>query len=161
LTLQAQMLRFSSTPSTSRQVQSGNVNVLVRSRAQIIPGTYQAFDFKIIQAADSLKDQIPISDIFNDNGHYSVVIQGTYNGSDFTFKSKKSFESKLPIEPPIEIPQHNAIVHFIVYANVKDWFLNNSGGFYDPSDTTNRAAINANIQRSFSIKTQSRGTGTM
>jgi hypothetical protein len=161
LTLPVQMLRFSSTPSTNPRIQSGNRNVLVQSNAQIIPGTYKAFDLKIIQAADSLKNQIPIADIFNDNGHYSIVIQGEYDGSDFTFKSKKGFDRKLAIKPQIDIPQHNAVVHFIVSASVRNWFLNNSGGFYDPSDSTNRAAINANIQNSFQITTKSRGTGTM
>jgi hypothetical protein len=159
LRLPAQMVRFSSRPtSTSRQ--PGNIVGLGGSNRGNLKGTYQALDFRIIQADNKKQIQPPPDDIFYDGGRYSLVIQGKYDNADFTFKSKHNFQQTLPITPPVTLPKTNAQAIFIVSANVKNWFLSNGGGFLDPSDSSNTAAINANIQNSFQITTQGRGLQT-
>src|SRR5699024_1295366 len=67
LSLNPQMLRFSSTPSATGQ--AGNAHLMANGSG--LAGVYQAIDFKIMQAEDSLRDNgIPIKDIFYDDGRY-------------------------------------------------------------------------------------------
>jgi hypothetical protein len=157
-------LAFNPTPVrfSSRQTSSGGPTPDTRplnnaQRNALFAGTYQAIDFRIIQAPDSSSGSFP--GVFYKGGDYSMVIKGEYNGSEFTFKSKHNFQQRLDISPPVNVPPQNASVLFIISADVRSWFLN-GGGFLDPSDTTNTSAINDNIQGSFEVNTKSTGTGT-
>jgi hypothetical protein len=154
-------VRFSSRQTTAGPQTSNAVYLSQPQRNAAFTGTYEAFNFKIVQAPDSLNQTIPGVFYDGNGGNYSMIIKGTYNNAEFTFRSKQNFQQRLDISPPIQVPQQNASVAFIISADVKNWFLNGGGGgFLDPSDTTNTSAINGNIQGSFQIDTKSRGTGT-
>jgi hypothetical protein len=119
-------------------------------------GTYKAFDFKIVQAPTSLKKYIGQGEtwlnIYFKDGRYSLIVTGKYNGSPFTFKTKKNFDILLKYHPPIHVSGHDTF-GISITANVKKWFKGEHG-FLDPSDTNNMSAINANIKNSFSMDKQ-------
>jgi hypothetical protein len=86
-----------------------------------------------------------------EGGPYSIIINGTYNDSKFTFKSKKEFDISLKLNPPVHIDSVNDVASITVVSNVLKWFKNGNS-LLNPSDTSNKSVINANIANSFSIE---------
>jgi hypothetical protein len=141
------VVTFSTQPGSAGGL-TGNTQGLSLSRGNQFAGLYNEMDFKIVQAPDSKNGSFP--GVFYQGGNYSMIIQGTYNKSNFTFKSERNFQQQLPLSLQL---QQNKNATILIYTDVRKWFLNNNGGFYDPSDTTNTSAINDNIQGSFQITT--------
>jgi hypothetical protein len=154
------VVRFSTVSSAAGGLTGNTQSLIGRGYSgPQLAGVYHEVDFNIDQAPDSLKDVLKT--IFYDGGNYSMIIKGKYDNSEFTFRSEQNFHQQLSQFTPVQLPEYNAGVAFIVQADVRGWFLNNNGqGFLDPSDSKNAAAINANIQGSFHVKTKTRGTST-
>jgi hypothetical protein len=152
------IIRFSSRPNSAGD-RTGDTKLINRSR--VVSDLYTGVNFKVIQAPDSLNGRVP-GIFYNNNGeNYSMIIKGTYNDSSFTFKAVQPIDQRLSFT--LQMPEKNVRKTILIYANVREWFLNNSGGFLDPSVAENDSTINAHIKGSFRVRTiePGGGTGTM
>lgn len=125
-------------------------------------GTYSTFIFTVPKASNKAAK---IDPDFTSNGHhYSMIIDGTYNGQNFTYKSDVPFSRSFFLGP-IDLPKYNATYIVIVAADVTGWFSKNpggSGGFYNPAMANDSTALDSlfskRIKRSLSLKMRSNQT---
>lgn len=83
------------------------------------------------------------------SGSYSLVVKGTFNGVDFTYRSDKDFEFEADINPHLEIRSGQTSV-IALTMDFEGWFKGDNDGFLDPNDSRNTKQINDNIKDSFS-----------
>lgn len=128
------------TPSNPEQIQliSGTVS----------EGSYDSLRYVIKQAdygdQDMAEDFVEGQD---STQRYSMIISGTLNDSTFEYKAAQTFAYGYSLGGTVDIPEYNSQAIFdLTFALDRIFLDNQSGGFYNPSDTTNAAAINANIR---------------
>ncbi|HEX6981701.1 MAG TPA: hypothetical protein VF181_02975 [Balneolaceae bacterium] len=91
------------------------------------------------------------SDFIRGDTLYSMVIEGFYQDSAFTFKSTRDFSATFELAPPLEA-ESNSFFEIILVTDVSSWFINEDGSLIDPRDSTGVAAINDNIEGSFRLE---------
>jgi len=114
-------------------------------------GTFSNFVLSV-QKAPTNNSNID-ADFTDSTTQYSMIIEGKYNGSDFSYKMDRSFKASLEITPPVQVPQYNAAYTFLIHTSPRLWFTNHQGGFYNPKTADDTTNINGNIENSFSIET--------
>ncbi|HYW34379.1 MAG TPA: hypothetical protein VE868_03130 [Balneolaceae bacterium] len=124
-----------------------NPILLFRTRAA---GMYSNFVFSVQKAP---KNDASIDPDFTGSDRYSMIIDGTYNGTGFTYKIASAFQRSLPITPVANVPKYNASYIFMVKTDVQNWFVNSNGGFYNPNSTSDTTSINQQIMGSFHLQT--------
>lgn len=81
----------------------------------------------------------------------SVRVVGLFNGEPFVFTSRVRAKLEMEFDPPLVI--NDATRNATVSIDVREWFLNSSGGVIDPrvsgEGTNNLRRIENNIRRSF------------
>ncbi len=115
--------------------------------ANIAPGLYDEFELEIEGLDDD--DVVNDPDFTGGSDEVSIVIKGTYNGEDFTFKSEEDFEIEFEFSPPIQIDENTINVDINLMVNIDSWFVDSSGNELDPTDPANREQIEENIENSF------------
>lgn len=80
------------------------------------------------------------------NQRFSVIIKGSYNGSAFVYKSRKSINIVLDFNRPVDIRNNMQNVTLLLQKNL--WFLSN-GITVNPNDDDNDDIIDDNIKKSF------------
>lgn len=117
------------------------------SAANIVPGLYDEFELEIdgIDEDDNISDP----DFSDGSDETSIVIKGTYNSQDFTFKSEEDFEFEFEFNPPIQIDENTNNVDINLMINIDSWFVDDSGNELDPTDPDDRDQIEENIENSF------------
>ncbi len=118
-------------------------------------GVYQALTFKIVRAPESVPDSIRLGEIdpiFTEGGRYSLIINGRFNGEEFTYKTTEEFIYKFEL-PPLTVSSEAKAYVFLISAEVESWFRKDEGsGFLNPADNEKKARINANIAESFTVE---------
>lgn len=118
------------------------------SAQDISSGLYDEFELEIEGPEDD--ETINDPDFSDGSGTYSMVIRGTHNGEDFTFKTEEDFELEFEFNPPIEIDENTNSVDINLMINVDSWFVDpGTGNDLDPADPNNREQIEENIGNSF------------
>ncbi|MBW2526243.1 MAG: hypothetical protein JRI23_18830 [Deltaproteobacteria bacterium] len=74
----------------------------------------------------------------------SIVVDGTFDGAPFTYRSSTAPELEFALGEPAEVPDGGE-ARIAVMFDVAAWFLGPDGLALDPSDPANRPAIEANI----------------
>jgi len=115
--------------------------------ANIPSGLYDEFELEIEGLDDD--DNVNNPDFTGGSDEISIVIKGTYNGEDFTFKSEEDFEIEFEFNPPIEIDENTTSVDINLMVDINSWFVDDSGNELDPTDPNNREQIEENIEDSF------------
>lgn len=110
-------------------------------------GFYDEFELEVdgIDEDDNVNDP----DFTEGSDETSIVIKGTYNGEDFTFKSEEDFELEFEFNPPIEIKESTNTVAIDLMVDVSIWFVDSSGNELDPTDPNDHDQIEENIKNSF------------
>lgn len=123
-------------------------------RDYIRKGVYKALTFKITRAKAGEGQRLYDPDaIFTNEGNYSIIINGEFNGKEFIFKGTKKFATKFELNPPLSITDKAKFYKYLIVADLKSWFKKETGkGFLDPTDDKNKKAIYNNIAKSFTIK---------
>jgi len=80
---------------------------------------------------------------------YSVVVKGFYNGKHFVFKSARSAEESINLNPPLIVSDTLSSYNATIQVFVDKWFVDRNGNTLDPTDPNNTEAIEHAIQRSF------------
>lgn len=110
-------------------------------------GTFNKIKFKIHKPEDT--EPIPDPEFregTSGNQRYSFIIKGTYNGSNFVYKSRKSMNLLINLATPIITG--NGSRNITVLVNPVLWF-NSNGGILDPGNTGNADEIDDNLKNSF------------
>lgn len=81
-----------------------------------------------------------------ENQRYSFIIKGTYNGSSFVYKSKKSMNLVIGMNKVINVSLKKQ--NITVVLNETGWFKNGSAEL-NPNDLNNANLIDDNIKNSF------------
>lgn len=85
----------------------------------------------------------------SENERYSLIIDGSYNGDTFEFKSTRTFNFEFIIEGGSGSNQGSLLYSLPMETNVRDWFYDaESDSLLDPRASSNASAINDNIQSS-------------
>jgi len=119
---------------------------LILTKDELPPGLYDEFELEI-EKPDADVD-VSDHDFRDETGSYSVVVKGSYEGEDFTFRSREDFEIEIDLFPPLIIEESGTSV-LVVTVDVTGWFKGPDGETLDPKDFQNTERINDNIERSF------------
>lgn len=117
------------------------------SAENIASGMYDEFEMEVEGIDDD--DNVNDPDFTEGSDETSIVIKGTYNSQDFTFKSEEDFEFEFEFNPPIQIDENTKSVDINLMINIDTWFVDGSGNELDPTDPNNREQIEENIKNSF------------
>jgi len=124
-----------------------NGALITVTSGSIPEGLYNKIKFKIHKPEDN---ETPPDPEFKEgpsgNQRFSFIIKGSYNGSNFVYKSKKSVN--LVINFPVSINFQQLQRNITVLVNPSLWFINGSIEL-DPRDPDNENIIDDNIKNSF------------
>ncbi len=81
---------------------------------------------------------------FGGDAPASILVDGTYDGAAFTYRSEVHPEVEFPIDPPVEVTAGGEAAVGVTF-DVAAWFVDADGGVLDPTDVANRGIIEANI----------------
>lgn len=119
--------------------------------------TTLAFEIKQAEQSDTGSDSNFDEEAFiegeSEDQRYSMIINGSYNGNDFVYKSTRNFNFEFPIQDDSGGTQGNLFYNLPMKTDVTTWFLNEAGdGLLDPGVSENATAINDNIELSLNIE---------
>lgn len=124
---------------------SGAVEVI--SSGNIPSGVYNKVKFQIHKPEDNETPPDPeFKEGTSGNQRYSFIIKGTYNGSNFVYKSKKSVNLVVNFNRPINLQETG--INLTIIVNSDSWFKNGNT-VVDPGDPSNANLIDDNIKNSF------------
>lgn len=120
---------------------------------QIAPNTYSSMEILISQAPEELRSIAP--EFVTEDGRFSMIVEGRFNGEDFEFRSQENFEYAFDLSPILEVDEETQeSFDYLLYTNMRDWFISEEGeSLIDPqeSDST-RQLINDNISEAFYLE---------
>jgi len=114
-------------------------------------GVYDKVSFKIHKPEG---DETPPDPDFKegDSGQerFSVIVFGNYNGESFTYRSNKSFQQKVELNPDLVIDENSAPeINVALSVNLNTWFIDRNGNQLNPFDENNESKIDKTIRDSF------------
>jgi hypothetical protein len=125
---------------------SGSATVV--TSGSIPAGTYNRLKFNVHKVEDYEIPPDPEFKIGNSgNQRFSLIAKGTFNGSSFVFRSRKSMNLELNFAAPVTI-SGNERINMTVSLNPFNWFFSN-GSYLNPSIEDNEDTIEDNIKSSF------------
>lgn len=78
----------------------------------------------------------------------SLHIEGTYNGTPFTYDGAPQAEIHIPFNPPLTVAT-SSTNNVTVRVDISTWFKDGSGNVIDPTNLANAGTIIENIKKSF------------
>ncbi|MDX1637615.1 MAG: hypothetical protein R3281_06585 [Balneolaceae bacterium] len=105
-------------------------------------GTYRSTSFGV-----GLADDISV-----ENPEYSILVTGTYGGTEFTFGTDIVFRRDFNFTGALFIPNQDFAVDVTITTDIEDWFTDREGAVLDPMASENRSLIETNIETSFDIE---------
>jgi len=140
---------------TSQEIHISPVVIYFNTGGQVISvtaanlpaGTWNKIKLKIHKPEDT--ESIPDPEFregTSGNQRYSFIIKGTYNGSAFVYKSRKSAD--IIISLPTPLVTGGSQKNITVLVNPALWFMNN-GNVLDPTNPGNDDMIDDNLKNSF------------
>lgn len=122
--------------------------VTIATTGSIPAGTYNRLRFKVHKVEDF--ETVPDPDFkegTSGSKRYSVIAKGSFNGSSFVYKSRKSIKMEMSFTNPVTISAGQR-VNMTVSLNPYNWFFAN-GDYINPSSSNNENTIDDNIKSSF------------
>lgn len=122
----------------------------VRSRgpvAQLDATVYDEIQFRLRPggASDSA-----VVDSFPQLEGASILVEGSYNGEDFTFTSDASTQVSIAISPTLDLTSSPSAANVTLAAPVSSWFLAEDQTLIDPTGGPASGVVAENIAASFS-----------
>ncbi len=113
--------------------------------ANVSPGIYDRVKFEVHKLEDS---EEPPDPEFRDGAlNYSVIVKGTHNSLQFSYRSRKPAHQDLKLESPIEVGD-NETANLTITVDPYSWFFDGDV-LMDPNDPANDNLIDNNIEKSF------------
>ncbi|TVR35436.1 MAG: hypothetical protein EA390_01750, partial [Balneolaceae bacterium] len=117
------------------------------THVQIPAGFYDEMELDIAKPGNSVTIDDP--DFMDGSNRYSLVVNGVFNGVNFTFQSVEDFQIDIDFRPHLEIRSGQTAV-IAITIDFEEWFKGEDGEILDPGDLRNKEQINKNIEDSFS-----------
>lgn len=125
---------------------NGSLNTIALTN--IKAGTYTGVKFEIHRLEN---DEVSLDSEFTDSTcgkqGYSIVVTGSYLGTAFVFKSRKSFHQHVLFSNPITVTD-NGMINVTLTVDPYSWFIKD-GNYINPADPTNFRIIDQQIRTSF------------
>jgi hypothetical protein len=116
--------------------------------ASVPAGTYDEVKFKIREPDDdTAADRAFVAD-HPEFAHTSIEVEGSFNGTPFTFTSGLEAELKLELSPPLVVDA-SGTADLTLFADLGAWFRDAGGSLIDPASAASTAQVADNIARSF------------
>jgi hypothetical protein len=118
-------------------------------------GTYYGAKFEIHKLSEN--EVSPDSEFVDmaTGKTYTVIVQGEYNGSPFTFKSTTSAKELVVFQNPVSVTS-TGFINVTLLVDPYSWFTVN-GQVLNPADPNNSESINSQIRASFMQGYRDRG----
>jgi len=115
---------------------------------EIKSGVYDEFELEI----EKPDDDYPINDFdFRDEtGSYSLIVKGTFDGNEFTFRTDEDIEIEKDLKPPFKVNEEENGT-FSINVDIASWFTGPDGEALNPNDYRNTKTIIKNIKKSFDL----------
>lgn len=112
-------------------------------------GTYDEVEFDIHEVSDADGAFLTANPTMEG---ISIVVEGTYNGSDFTFETNMSQEQKFTLAPNLVVGDEDPATNVTIRFDVSTWFRDEVGDLFDPATAStgqpNESVAEENIQNS-------------
>ncbi|HET7422857.1 MAG TPA: hypothetical protein VFJ92_04795 [Gemmatimonadales bacterium] len=103
--------------------------------ANVPAGTYDEVKFKIREPDDDTDADKAFVAAHPDFAHTSVKVEGSFNGTPFTFVSDLQAELKLELSPPLVV-DGSGTTDLTLFADLGTWFRDAGGNLLDPSSVS-------------------------
>jgi hypothetical protein len=118
----------------------------------IPPGTYTEVEFEIHKVSKDDPQDSTFRRLHPDFLDRSIRVQGTFNGTAFTYVSDLNVEQELEFAKPLVITDTTTATNLTIRVVLADWFRSASGGLLDPASANrgqpNESLVKENIKRS-------------
>lgn len=116
-------------------------------KGYIVRDIYTKAKFQVHKAEDGQQISDPeFIEGTGENQRYSFIVKGTYNGTPFTYKSKRSMDIVINFNKSSNVK--NKTHNFTMLFNKTGWFMNGSA-VLNPNLSQNADIIDNNIKSSF------------
>jgi hypothetical protein len=103
--------------------------------ANVPAGTYDEVKFKIREPDNDTDADKAFVAAHPDFAHTSVKVEGSFNGTPFTFVSDLQAELKLELSPPLVV-DGSGTTDLTLFADLGTWFRDTGGNLLDPSSVS-------------------------
>jgi hypothetical protein len=114
-------------------------------------GTFEKVEFEIHKPGDNSSDDAAFLAANPGFAGISIRVQGTWNGTAFTFTGDLSAEQTIELSPPLVVAQSGA-TDLTIFFDVSSWFTASGGRLIDPASAVkgqaNEDVVKDNIKRS-------------
>lgn len=107
-------------------------------------GTYSRVRLTVHKVTSSDSADVAFRQANPDFRDISVRLEGTYNGTPFTFVNDVEAQLNVPLTSPLTIKEGGDNV--TVLLDVAPWFVNNAGGLYNPAEANTPGQVRAKVQ---------------
>ena len=134
-----------------------------RLSVELPPGTYSRIDFEVHKPSDDEPQDQAFLIQHPDFADLSIRVEGTFNGTGFTYESDLDVEQELDLVPPLLVDDVDP-TNVTIFVDVDTWFRSPVGGLLDP-DTGNKGGdneseIKENIKQSLKAFEDEDGDGS-
>jgi hypothetical protein len=116
--------------------------------ASVPAGTYDEVKFKIREPDDDTSADGAFVAEHPEFAHTSIKVEGSFDGTPFTFTSDLRAELKLELSPPLVV-DGSGTTDLTLFADLGAWFRDAGGSLIDPASAANATLVRDNIARSF------------
>ncbi|HWP38912.1 MAG TPA: hypothetical protein VNL18_15305 [Gemmatimonadales bacterium] len=110
---------------------------------EVPPGTYTEVEFEIHKVSSDPEDAA-FRAAHPEFADKSIRVQGTFNGTPFTFESDLDVEQELDLVPPLVIADSLTSTNLTVRVGLANWFRGSDGKLVNPA-TANKGGANEGI----------------
>jgi hypothetical protein len=118
---------------------------------EVPPGTYTELEFEIHKVSSDPADAA-FRVAHPEFADKSIRVQGTFNGTPFTFESDLDVEQELDLVPPLVIADSVTSTNLTVRVGLANWFRGPDGKLVNPATANkggaNESMVKANIKQS-------------
>ncbi|NGP75281.1 hypothetical protein G3570_01440 [Balneolaceae bacterium YR4-1] len=141
-------LEFETGPFVVALNLDGSVNTVAVNNVPV--GQYDEIEFDVHKPEDNETPPDPDFKVgTSGDERFSVIIQGTYNGEEFTYRSSENMEQELELSTPLNITEDTDRINVTLTVNLSEWFVDENNNPLDPTLVDNENAIDESIKRSF------------
>ena len=113
-------------------------------------GQYDEVEFDVHKPEDNETPPDPDFKIgTSGDERFSIIIQGIYDGEDFTYRSSENMDQELELLSPLNITEDTGSINVTLTVDLSEWFVDENGSPLDPTSGANENAIDESIERSF------------
>ncbi|MDX1587148.1 MAG: hypothetical protein R3222_10395 [Balneolaceae bacterium] len=141
-------LEFETGPFVVQLNLDGSLNTVAVNN--VPAGQYDEIEFDVHKPEDTETPPDPDFKIgTSGDERFSVIIQGTYNGENFTYRSSENMDQEIEFSTPLNITEDTDRINVTLTVDLSEWFTDENGNPLDPTLVDNENAIDDSIERSF------------